>query len=220
MAAHVALAGANLSLRIQVGNVWCVGRNYREHAAELGNEVPTQPIVFLKASSSIRALESGALAHADEEFHHEAELVLLLGAAIPLGGLPRPELLATVRGLGLGLDLTRRGYQSELKKKGLPWLMAKSFAGAAPVSEFVAEFDLERVEYSLDVNGERRQYARVSDMIFDVPSLLAHLAASHELRAGDLVFTGTPKGVGPMRKGDTFRLAFEQGASGAFDGRL
>jgi 2-keto-4-pentenoate hydratase/2-oxohepta-3-ene-1,7-dioic acid hydratase in catechol pathway len=203
-----------------VGNVWCVGRNYREHAAELGNEVPSQPIIFLKASSSIRALESGPLAHGDEEFHHEAELVLLLGKAIPLGGLPRHELLATVHGLGLGLDLTRRGHQSELKKQGLPWLMAKSFAGAAPVSEFVAEFDLERIEYSLDVNGERRQYARVSDMIFDVPFLLSYLSSSHELHAGDLIFTGTPKGVGPMRKGDTFRLAFEQGASGVFSGRL
>lgn len=203
-----------------MGNVWCVGRNYREHAAELGNEVPTSPLIFLKASSSIRALAAGPLAHGDEEFHHEAELVLLLGRAIPLGGLPRHELLASVHGLGLGLDLTRRGYQSELKKQGLPWLLSKSFAGAAPVSDFVSEFDLERVEYSLAVNGERRQHARVSDMIFDVPRLLAFLASSHELHAGDLVFTGTPKGVGPMRRGDTFRLAFEQGASGVFDGRL
>jgi 2-keto-4-pentenoate hydratase/2-oxohepta-3-ene-1,7-dioic acid hydratase in catechol pathway len=200
--------------------VWCVGRNYRKHAAELGNEVPSTPLIFLKATSSIRPLASGPLAHASEEFHHEAELVLLVGKLIPLRGLPRPELLGCVQAVGLGIDLTRRGVQSELKKQGLPWLMAKSFAGAAPVSEFVSVYDLEQIEFSLKVNGEQRQYARVSDMIFDVPTLLSYLASSHELLPGDLIFTGTPEGVGPLRKGNRFQLAFEKGASGVFDGEL
>ncbi|KAG8464217.1 hypothetical protein KFE25_003280 [Diacronema lutheri] len=206
--------------RVAVSNVWCVGRNFHKHALELGNDVPSQPLVFLKATSSLRALAAGPLAHGSEEFHHEAECVLLVGATVPLGGLPRDELLRCVHGVGLGLDLTRRGLQSELKKQGLPWLMAKSFAGAAPVSDFVAEFDLSAIEYSLEVNGKRRQRARFADMIFDVPRLLAHIASTHELLPGDIVFTGTPEGVGPIRRGDRFRLAFENGASGVFDGQL
>lgn len=206
--------------RCEVRNVYCVGRNYRNHAAELGNSVPSEPLIFLKASSCLRPLAAGPLAHASEEFHHEAELVLLVGAPVPLGGLPRDELMRCVHGVGLGLDLTRRGLQSELKKQGLPWLMAKSFAGAAPVSAFVPDFEIGAIEFSLAVNGERRQHARVADMIFDPPTVLAHIASSHELLPGDLVFSGTPEGVGPLRKGDRFRLAFERGASGVFDGQL
>jgi len=218
-APSVGWAGSHAA-RVAVGNLWCVGRNYLKHAAELDNVIPEQPMIFLKASSSLRPLAAGLLAHAHEEFHHEAELVLLVGSHVPLGGLPRERLLESVRGVGLGLDLTRRGLQNELKQAGHPWLMAKSFAGAAPVSDFVADFDLGAIEFSLSVNGERRQYARVSDMIFDVPTILAYLASSHELLPGDLIFTGTPEGVGPLRKGDRFCLAFERGALSTFEGQL
>mmetsp|Transcript_2480 Transcript_2480/g.7285 ORF Transcript_2480/g.7285 Transcript_2480/m.7285 type:complete len:226 (-) Transcript_2480:95-772(-) len=208
--------------RTPVSNIWCVGRNYAKHAAELGNAVPTSPVVFLKATSSIRGVhDAGVLAHAGEEFHHEAELVLLIGEHVPHGSAAAPErLVACVHGVGLGLDLTRRGVQASLKEKGLPWLMAKSFSGAAVVSDFVSDFDLGAIEYSLSVNREARQYARTSDMVFDVPAILAHLNESHDLLPGDLVFTGTPEGVGPMRAGDVFELAFERGASGRFTGKL
>lgn len=220
MASRATVSFTRSASRHAVGNVWCVGRNYKKHAEELGNALPAEPLIFLKASSSIRPLVTGVLAHAEETFHHEAELVLLIGEPIPLGGLPRGELTSKVHGIGLGLDLTRRGLQDKLKKQGLPWLMAKSFAGAAPISDFVSEFDLANVEYSLSVNGDRRQYARVADQIFDAATILSYITSSHELLPGDLIFTGTPEGVGPIRKGDRFRLSFEKGAVGVFDGQL
>lgn len=208
---------------VRVGTVWCVGRNYVKHAAELGNDVPEEPLIFLKAATAVRPLTApgSPFAHADEELHHEAELVLLIGEHIPLGGpSTRAQLRAAVHGVALGLDITRRTHQTELKQRGLPWHSSKSFAGAAPVSEFVREFELGAIEYSLAVNGERRQYARAEDMIFEPLQLLRHLSLSHELLPGDLVFTGTPEGVGPIRRGDRFELAFERGAHGRFEGEL
>ena len=117
----------------EVRNVWCIGRNYVEHARELGNAVPTEePVLFLKASSACRPLSAGPIAFESETFHHEIEMVLLVGEHVPLGGLTAErDPTACVRAVGLGLDLTRRGKQAELKKAGLPWTLAKSFAGQA-----------------------------------------------------------------------------------------
>ena len=117
----------------EVRNVWCIGRNYVEHARELGNAVPTEePVLFLKASSACRPLSAGPIAFESETFHHEIEMVLLVGEHVPLGGLTAErDPTACVRAVGLGLDLTRRGKQAELKKAGLPWTLAKSFAGEA-----------------------------------------------------------------------------------------
>ena len=116
--------------RSEVRNVWCIGRNYVAHARELGNAVPTEePVIFLKASSACRPLSAGPIAFESETFHHEIELVLLVGEHVPLGGLAERDPTACVRAVGLGLDLTRRGKQTELKKAGLPWTLAKSFAG-------------------------------------------------------------------------------------------
>ena len=118
--------------RSEVRNVWCIGRNYAAHARELGNAVPTEePVIFLKASSACRPLSAGPIAFESETFHHEIEMVLLVGEHVPLGGLTAADRdpTACVRAVGLGLDLTRRGKQTELKKAGLPWTLAKSFAG-------------------------------------------------------------------------------------------
>ena len=116
--------------RSEVRNVWCIGRNYAAHARELGNAVPTEePVIFLKASSACRPLSAGPIAFESETFHHEIEMVLLVGEYVPLGGLTDCDPTACVRAVGLGLDLTRRGKQTELKKAGLPWTLAKSFAG-------------------------------------------------------------------------------------------
>ena len=116
--------------RSEVRNVWCIGRNYVAHARELGNAVPTEePVIFLKASSACRPLSAGPIAFESETFHHEIEMVLLVGEHVPLGGLTDRDPTACVRAVGLGLDLTRRGKQTELKKAGLPWTLAKSFAG-------------------------------------------------------------------------------------------
>ncbi len=191
-----------------MSTIYCIGRNYAEHAAELGNAVPTTPIVFLKSQGALRRVDEDGLAYPTETFHHEAELVLRVGRAADLGATPGWEIIDEV---ALGLDLTRRGVQSELKAKGLPWTAAKSFAGAAVISAFVPRSafpDPDQIEFTLSVGGELRQHGNTRDMIFKVPALLAHLASSTPLRIGDLIYTGTPSGVAGIRKGDPFVLAF------------
>ncbi len=213
------------SVRIQGGeavpvpNIYCIGRNYAEHAAELNNPVPGEPVVFLKATSSLRDLDGKDLAFAGETFHHEAEVVLLIGKPVALNESPG---WSAVRALGLGLDLTRREVQSGLKAKGLPWTTSKSFAGSALISEFLPleRFpDKERLRFTLKVNGEERQAGITSDMLFKIPVILAHLARHQRLMPGDLIYTGTPKGVGPLKQGDAFELAFVD-PSVKFTGRL
>lgn len=191
---------------VPVGTIYCIGRNYAEHAKELGNAVPSEPVVFMKAAATLRPMASGPLAFADETFHHEAEVVFLVGRDIALGGTGDARDIAAA---GLGLDLTRREVQSALKAKGLPWTTAKSFAGAAVVTDFVPMSrvaDPARIHLSLDVNGERRQQGVTSDMLFPLPRILTFLASLAPLRPGDLIFTGTPPGVGPIRRGDKIRL--------------
>ncbi len=207
--------------RVPVGTVYNIGRNYAQHAAELGNEVPEEPVVFLKARTAVRGLDGGPLAFADESFHHEVELVLLIGASVPLGGDPG---WGAVEGVALGLDLTRREVQGRCKAKGLPWTTAKSFAGSAvvgPVLPLAALGGVAPVRFSLDVNGERRQTGDTAQMVFPVPVLLRYLASLAPLEPGDLVFTGTPAGVGPVRRGDALALRLEAPA-GTWDwsGRL
>lgn len=206
--------------RVAVGTVYNIGRNYAAHAAELGNAVPEDPVVFLKARTAVRGLSGGPLAF-DESFHHEVELVLLVGAAVPLGASPGWE---AVRAVALGLDLTRREVQNRCKEKGLPWVPAKSFAGSAVVGPFLplsAVGDPERVAFSLAVNGEVRQRGKLEQMIFPVARILAHLASLAPLEPGDLVFTGTPSGVGPIRRGDAFTTVLESpGGSWTWNGEL
>ncbi|MEZ4235589.1 MAG: fumarylacetoacetate hydrolase family protein [Myxococcota bacterium] len=157
-----------------VGTVYAIGRNYAAHARELGNPVPQgDPVVFLKARAAVRGLEPAPLAFPDWTFHHEVELVLLVGEAVPLGAAGA---WSQVAGVALGLDLTRRDVQSEAKQAGLPWTAAKSFAGSAVLGPFLplAEVgDPEQLGLALDVNGERRQQGTLQDMLFDVPRLPA-----------------------------------------------
>ena len=213
--------------RSEVRNVWCIGRNYAAHARELGNAVPTEePVIFLKASSSCRPLSAGPIAFESETFHHEIEMVLLVGEHVPLGGLTAADRdpTACVRAVGLGLDLTRRGKQTELKKAGLPWTLAKSFAGAALLSPFApcdGSFDLADVSFELSVNGQVKQSGHVEQMIFDVPFQLRYISSFAPLLPGDLIFTGTPAGVGPLTRGDEFSLRFLRGPQlPAFEGVL
>lgn len=191
--------------RVSVGTLYHIGRNYAAHAAELGNQVPTSPLVFLKARSAVRGLAPSPLAY-DEAFHHEVELVLLLGEAVPLGARAGWE---AVRAVGVGLDLTRREVQARCKEQGLPWTAAKSFAGSAVVGPLIdrsALGDPAALRFGLEVNGEVRQQGEIGRMIFPVPTLLGHLASMAPLEPGDLVYTGTPEGVGPIRAGDRFRM--------------
>jgi 2-keto-4-pentenoate hydratase/2-oxohepta-3-ene-1,7-dioic acid hydratase in catechol pathway len=200
--------------------VYCIGRNYADHAKELNNPVPKgEPIVFLKSPSSLRPCASGPLAFADETFHHEAEIVARIGRPVALGARGSWD---DVDALALGLDLTRREVQSRLKEKGLPWTASKSFAGSAvlgaflPLSSFA---DRDAIAFTLHVNGELRQTGNSRDMLFPVEELITHLARFCPLQPGDLIYTGTPAGVGPLRKGDRFELAFT-GVGSAFAGTL
>lgn len=189
------------------GNIYCIGRNYSDHAKELGNEVPTEPVVFLKAPSALRTLDSGELAFPEESFHHELEVVLLVGKALRKGEALGDDAVAAV---SLGLDLTRRELQNQLKKQGLPWTTAKSFAGSGVLHPFVKRpANLSDIRFSLDVNERRVQSGTTADMIFDWKAILTHLLRNQDLEAGDIIFTGTPSGVGPFKKGDSFRLLSE-----------
>ncbi|MCX6107672.1 MAG: fumarylacetoacetate hydrolase family protein [Proteobacteria bacterium] len=203
----------------QVRNVYCIGRNYADHARELGNEVPSVPIVFLKTTTSLRPLATGDLAYDSETFHHEAELVVLVGEDIKLG--EKCDWRA-VSALGLGLDLTRREVQNQLKAKGLPWTAAKSFAGSGLLSDFVEKDrfpDLDAIQFRFTLNNRLCQQGDTRLMLNSIPALLTHLAASTSLVPGDIVFTGTPAGVGPIRRGDVFALEFTQ-PNIIFNGKL
>jgi 2-keto-4-pentenoate hydratase/2-oxohepta-3-ene-1,7-dioic acid hydratase in catechol pathway len=200
--------------------LWCIGRNYAAHARELGNDVPDEPVIFLKASSCLRGLAPEPLAVPDEAVHHEVELVLVVGHDVPIGADPG---WAAVSEVAVGLDLTRRQVQSQLKERGLPWARAKSFGGSAVVGPRVPRADLgdpEQAGIALWVNGALRQEGRLDQMLFDVPSLLRHLAALAPLHAGDLVFTGTPPGVAEMRVGDRFRLQLRGAVVHTWEGEL
>jgi 2-keto-4-pentenoate hydratase/2-oxohepta-3-ene-1,7-dioic acid hydratase in catechol pathway len=184
--------------------IFCIGRNYAAHARELGNEPPGDPVIFMKPAScllpegrSIRRPTHG------RELQFEAELVLLLDPSREGAGW------GDVAGLALGLDLTLRDVQRDLKSRGLPWELAKAFDGSAPLGRFalLAELgDPEAIEFRCEVDGVERQRGRVAEMIFAVPRLLAALSSAWALRSGDLVFTGTPHGVGPLRAGERIEL--------------
>lgn len=206
--------------RIPVATVYGIGRNYAAHAAELGNAVPDDPVVFLKARTAVRGLEPAPMAF-DEAFHHEVEVVLLVSDGVALGARAGWEAVA---GVALGLDLTRREVQDRCKAKGLPWTPAKSFAGSAVVGPFVPPArlgDPGRLSFSLEVAGVLRQRGELARMVFPVPRILQHLASLAPLERGDLVFTGTPEGVGPIRAGDAFAMELvAERERFRFEGRL
>lgn len=207
--------------RIPVGTVYAIGRNYAAHAKELGNAVPEDPVVFLKARTAVRGLAPAPVAFDGESFHHEVEVVLLVGRSVALGAQGG---WSDVSAVALGLDLTRREVQNRCKEKGLPWVPAKSFAGSAVVGPFVplaGVGDPDGISFSLEIGGALKQKGALTQMVFPVPVLLTYLASLAPLEPGDLVFTGTPEGVGPIRKGDLFKMTmWAAGGTWAFDGQL
>ena len=193
-----------------VHRIYCVGRNFAEHAREMGADVPAQrgtPVFFLKPADALVTDGVVPFPRGTHDLHHEVELVVALGADAPAGLLGLDEARALVFGYGVGLDLTRRDLQAAAKARGLPWDTGKAFDHAAPASMLVpaAEAgDLATRTLTLAVNRQVRQHGALSDLIWNVPELLRELSALYALRAGDLVFMGTPAGVGPLRVGDTF----------------
>lgn len=194
----------NSSGEFIVGKMVCVGRNYAEHIKELGHETPEFPLIFLKPASTI--IYSGdKVIHPtySEELHYEGELVLLIGKDIKNGDAIEAE--EAIAGYGVGLDMTLRDLQRELSKKGNPWTLAKCFDTSAVLSDFVlkAEHNLTMKEtITLKVNGEVRQNSTLDMMIFPPVEIVKYISAVLPLEKGDLIFTGTPAGVGKVVKGD------------------
>lgn len=194
----------------RVNTVFCIGRNYAAHAAELGNVMEEEPVVFLKPTAALLADgQPLRLPAFSSEVHYECELLVLVGR--DADNVSVDEALKYVAGYGVGLDLTARDVQNEVKAKGLPWTKAKGFRGAACVSAFVPASVLDPLaaRFTLHVNGELRQQGDTTLMRFSVPYLVSYLSQVYGLRAGDIIYTGTPAGVGRLHGGD--RLALDLG---------
>lgn len=177
--------------------IWCLGRNYAEHARELGNKVEAKPLVFQKGLNALAPFENEVeLDWSLGPIHYETEMVMLLDR---LGNVPR------LVGLALGLDLTLRDLQSELKSAGKPWTLAKSFDHAAILSSFVPleNFgDLESLVFTMQLNGELRQTGETREMILTLYDTIQYLETFTHLATGDMIYTGTPAGVGELHPGD------------------
>lgn len=201
-----------------VRRVYCVGRNFAEHAREMGAAAPAsradrgRPVFFLKPADALvpgNGHDGVSVPYppGTRDLHHEVELVVALGADAPAGELDPAAAARLVFGYGIGLDLTRRDLQAAAKAKGLPWDTGKAFDHSAPISELVPAAQLgdpATRTLSLLVNGERRQHGSLADLVWDVADILHELSRLYALRAGDLVFMGTPAGVGPLQPGDHF----------------
>lgn len=182
----------------------CVGRNYADHARELNNEVPTEPVIFLKPDSAI--LKDGKAFYLPDHLggvHHELEIVLRV---CKNGKHISPKFAADYYDqIGLGIDFTARDLQTKLKNKGLPWELAKGFDGSAVLGDFVPKSqlsDMANLKLELRVNGEKRQEGNTSDLLFSFEAIIAFVSQYFTLRQGDLIYTGTPAGVGPVQPGD------------------
>ena len=202
-----------------VHRIYCVGRNFADHAREMGAAVPAaddrgRPMFFSKPADAIVVGHDDVIPYplATQDLHHEVELVVAIGKDAPAGELPVDQAEALVFGYGVGLDLTRRDLQAVAKAKGLPWDIGKGFDHSAPVSELVPAAQVEGLasrSLSLQVNGDTRQHGSLHDLIWDVPDILHELSKLFALKAGDLVFMGTPAGVGPLLPGDAFVASLE-----------
>ena len=182
----------------------CIGRNYAAHIEELKNEKPGQPVVFLKPDTAL--LKGGAPFYYPDfstNIHHEIELVLKISKE---GKYIQPQFAHRYfEEIGLGIDFTARDLQDQCKAKGLPWEIAKAFNGSAPIGDFksVTEFsDLKNIDFHLEINGEVKQKGNTSLMLFDFATIISYVSQFFTLKKGDLIYTGTPAGVGPVQTGD------------------
>ncbi len=184
--------------------ILCIGRNYVDHIKELNNQMPTEPVIFAKPDSAL-LLKNRPFFIPDfaKEFHHEVEMVVKINR---IGKNIAPQFAHRYyEEVGLGIDFTARDLQSKLKEKGLPWEKAKAFDGSAVLSEFISkdEFkNIQDIDFKLEVNGETRQLGNTSLMIHSVDEIIAHVSQYFTLKIGDLIYTGTPAGVGAVKIND------------------
>jgi fumarylpyruvate hydrolase len=198
-----------LSERFPVRRIYCVGRNYEEHAKEMGFTGREPPFFFLKPADALVVVEdsqTGALPYPSltQNYHHEIELVVAIGK----GGrnIPAAQALEYVYGYAVGLDMTRRDLQNEMKKQGRPWCIGKAFDHSAPIGAITPAAqagDIMNAEISLQVNGVDRQRSHISKLIWNIAETIEHLSIAWELQPGDLIYSGTPEGVAAVVPGDT-----------------
>lgn len=183
--------------------IFCIGRNYVDHAKELNNPLPEKPMVFMKPATALLT-DNKPFYHPEfsQDIHYELEIVLKIDKN---GKHILPEFTASyVKEIGLGIDFTARDLQESCKQKGHPWEIAKAFDHSAVISTFVplADFNEKNIHFELKVNGETRQQGNSADMIFDFQRIITHISQYFTLQKGDLIYTGTPAGVGQVHNGD------------------
>jgi 2-keto-4-pentenoate hydratase/2-oxohepta-3-ene-1,7-dioic acid hydratase in catechol pathway len=196
---------------VPAGKLLCIGRNYAKHAAEMKAEVPEEPVVFMKPSTALVGTGGTIFLPArTQEVHHEVELVAIIGR----GGkhIPEQKALDHVAAYAVGLDMTARDLQDIAKKKGLPWTIAKGFDTFAPLGPLMPASDVDdpqNLALHLRINGELRQEGHTRDMLFPVARLIAYCSSIFTLMPGDLLYTGTPDGVGPVQPGDKLEATID-----------
>lgn len=205
----------------EIQNIYCVGRNYRLHAAELGNDVPTRPMIFNKPTHALAEAVGTEieLPGTRGELHYETELVLHIARPYEAGA----TLEQMVDKVALGIDFTLRDVQSELKKAGHPWLLAKGFQNSAiltPFHAFPGVEVLQGTDFSLLKNGEQVQRGNISDVIFDMMTIISYIAEHFGLDRGDIIYTGTPAGVGPIADKDVMTLVWGEEEWGQFTAKM
>jgi 2-keto-4-pentenoate hydratase/2-oxohepta-3-ene-1,7-dioic acid hydratase in catechol pathway len=191
-----------------ITRIFCIGLNYVDHIKELSNAISTTAVIFMKPATCV--VWPGEEIHFPKhgkDFHHEVEIVVKIGRE----GKPRTEeeAVSFIDALTVGLDLTLRDVQSELRKKGMPWEISKSFDQSAPLGDFVpysASIDLGNISFGCKVNGVEKQRGNTGAMVFSIPKLLIEVGNVWKLLPGDIIYTGTPSGVGSMNIGDTIEI--------------
>ena len=198
-------------INLPAGKVVCVGRNYLMHIQELNNAVPDKPLLFIKPSTSLVKLSDAIYIPSDKgSCHNEVELAILINQ--PLKNASEAQAEQAIYGYGLALDLTLRDLQDDLKRQGHPWERAKAFDGSCPVSYFVPKAriaDHQNVSFRLQVNGHTRQHGNSKDMLVAINALISEISHTFTLLPGDIVLTGTPKGVGPLYAGDRLEVSLD-----------
>ncbi len=201
----------NSNEQVAIGKMVCVGRNYAAHAKELGNDVPEFPIIFLKPASNV-IFSGDSVVHPSysNNLHHEVELVLYIGEDVK--NATDEEAEKAIHGYTIGLDMTLRDLQNQFREKGDPWTLAKCFDTAAVLTDVVLKKDYSlkgNENISLSVNGTLRQNSSISNMIFSPVEIVKYISARMTLEKGDLIFTGTPEGVGRVVPGDKIEAQLE-----------
>jgi len=189
----------------------CIGRNYAEHAKEMNAAVPTEPVIFLKPDTAlIKDDQPFYYPDFSKEIHHEVELVLKINKAGK--NIDADFAHKYYDEIGIGIDFTARDIQAKCKEKGLPWEKAKAFDGSAPLGQFIHKkeiADITNVHFHLNINGNEVQKGNTKDLLFSFDTIIAHVSKFFTLKTGDLIYTGTPEGVGPVKIGDRLEAYIE-----------